>query len=529
MRNTQADDFPACRSFIDPEILDVALNSKAAASPEVLFQLIADQSEPSHAPFLSDLIRLEWAVAETERAEGEIRAEGGVTSVNPTVQLLPLSWRNLAALLPGGSSIQPPSSERGDEIVVVWKDPGTGTTRAQAASNDILLALKVVIEELDPREVASRGGLPVAAVNSAIDRAVSSGILLAPESLIRRDPAVIDMYPKVGDEFLVCRTFTLQWHITQACDLHCKHCYDRSSRAAMPFDRAISLLDDLSFFCWRKGVKGAVSLSGGNPFLYPRFRELYREAVERGFSVSILGNPAAREEIEGLLEIEPPTHIQISLEGLRERNDHVRGRGHFDRSLAFLEILKELGVFSMVMLTLTRDNIGDVLPLAELLRNKADLFFFNRLSMVGEGANLRPPGRAEYAAFLKEYTMAAEMNPVLGLKDNLLNIVRHERGMDLFGGCTGFGCGAAFNFLAVLADGEAHACRKFPSSLGNVFAQSLSEIYDSREARRYREGCSACRSCPIRAACGGCLAVSYSHGLDFTEQTDPHCFFGQSR
>ena len=34
--------------------------------------------------------------------------------------------------------------------------------------------------------------------------------------------------------------------------------------------------------------------------------------------------------------------------------------------------------------------------------------------------------------------------------------------MEPFGGCTGFGCGAAFNFMAVLPDGEVHACRKVP-------------------------------------------------------------------
>jgi selenobiotic family peptide radical SAM maturase len=178
----------------------------------------------------------------------------------------------------------------------------------------------------------------------------------------------------------------------------------------------------------------------------------------------------------------------------------------------------------MVMLTLTRDNMAQVLPLADLLRSRTDLFTFNRLSRVGEGANLQLPSKEEYIAFLKAYTDAAADNPVIALKDNLINIVLYQKGLELFGGCTGYGCGAAFNFLTVLPDGEVHACRKFPSPIGNVTENSLAEIYDSKEARSYRAGCHACRSCAIRRVCGGCLSISYSSGSKPLEDRDPYCF-----
>jgi selenobiotic family peptide radical SAM maturase len=239
---------------------------------------------------------------------------------------------------------------------------------------------------------------------------------------------------------------------------------------------------------------------------------------------AILGNPTSRERIEELLAIGKPVYIQVSLEGLEEHNDAIRGPGHFRKTLDFLALLKELGVYSMVMLTLTADNVDQVFPLAELLRDRTDLFTFNRLAMVGEGENLRLPPPAEYAAFLERYIDACAGNPVIGLKDNLLNIVYQGRGDDLFSGCTGHGCGAAFNFLTLLSDGEVHACRKFPSPVGNIFSQSLSEIYGSGRAENYRRGCSACRGCEIRHVCGGCLAVTYGHGIDPLTRRDPYCF-----
>jgi selenobiotic family peptide radical SAM maturase len=330
----------------------------------------------------------------------------------------------------------------------------------------------------------------------------------------------------VTDEsFLVSRVFTLQWHLTQACDLHCRHCYDRGERAAVSLADARRLLDDLDDFCRQCRVAGAVSLSGGNPLLHPAFVEIYRAAAAHDFEISILGNPAPPGRIEELLAIRRPALYQVSLEGLPEHNDRVRGPGHFQRTEAFLGALRRLGVPSMVMLTLTADNIDQVLPLAERLRGLVDDFHFNRLAMVGEGARLRLPGAERYRRFVEEYLAAAGRNPALGLKDNLINIVRRGRGAPLFGGCTGFGCGAAFNFLAVLSDGEAHACRKFPSPVGNAVREGLAAVYWSDAARRYRGGCAACSGCPIRPVCGGCLAVAHGFGLDPLRDRDPLCFF----
>ena len=379
-------------------------------------------------------------------------------------------------------------------------------------------------EDIDPHVVAQEGTVPVEAVEGAIDRAVVNGLVLEPRSLIRRDRGDSQAWQDIDEQFLESSFFTVQWHITQVCDLHCRHCYDRSNRSPLTLEAGIDILDDLAAFCADRHVRGQVSFSGGNPLLHPHFFDLYRAAVERGFVTAILGNPTPRENLERIVGIRTPSQYQVSLEGLEEYNDYIRGDGSYRNVMAFLPVLRDLGITAHVMLTLTRDNIDQVLPLAEILRDTADSFTFNRLSQVGEGAELAIPGRDEYRVFLIEYVAAAKANPVMTLKDNLTNIIFHQRGERFFGGCAGFGCSAAFNFIAILPDGEAHACRKFPSYIGNVYHQSIGEIYDSAAARRYRAGTEACRSCPIRPVCGGCLAVMYGQGLDIFKARDPHCF-----
>ena len=274
-------------------------------------------------------------------------------------------------------------------------------------------------------------------------------------------------------------------------------------------------------------MRGEVCLTGGNPLLYPRFKELYQAASDSPLLISILGNPTTREELEELCRIERPTHFQVSLEGLAEHNDRIRGPGHFKRVMEFLPILRDLGIEAGVMLTLTRDNMEQVIPLGEVLEGKVDCFNFNRLAQVGEGANLGIPTGGEYIDFLKRYEAAAEASAVMYYKDNLFNVLRHESGRPLIDGCTGFGCGAAFNFIAVLPDGEAHACRKFPSPIGNVLESGIQGVYDSEAAKKYRNGCTACRDCRIRHSCGGCLAVSHGAGLDPFSEVDPHCFIAR--
>jgi radical SAM protein with 4Fe4S-binding SPASM domain len=145
--------------------------------------------------------------------------------------------------------------------------------------------------------------------------------------------------------------------------------------------------------------------------------------------------------------------------------------------------------------------------------------------MVGEGASLYSVEPEKYRDFLEQYLAAAENNPVISLKDNLFNIVKEEQAQPWSGGCAGYGCGAAFNFLSLLPDGEVHACRKLPSLLGNIFSESLSEIYHGALAERYRQGSSACRDCQIRPVCGGCPAVAYGFGLDVFKDKDPYCFY----
>lgn len=472
----------------------------------------------------SELAQLELALQLVKDADiPNYPNHGEIISINPSLQLLALTWSNLCALLKDPTSKTVP--EQGQEFVILYRYPGDGEVFFYPASKANLLALKVLSEDLDRTQVAKEADVAVGQVDAAIEEACKQGIVISPPSAIQRpDTHLPAIDAKEWRSHLSSNYFTLQWHVTQACDLHCKHCYDRSEISPLTLEQGITILDQFRDFVLEKNVRGQVTFTGGNPLLYKHFTELYQEAAKRNFSIAILGNPTSKDVIQSLQAIQPLSFYQVSLEGLEEHNNSIRGAGHFKRILAFLEMLDELSIYSMVMLTLTRDNMDQVLPLGEFLRGKTDLFTFNRLSQTGEGAALETAAKEEYKEFLEQYLEAVKTNPTMGLKDNLINIVKTEQGDKVFGGCTGYGCGAAFNFCSILPNGDMHACRKFQSPIGNVLESSLLELYNSEAAETYRSGPEECRGCRIRPVCGGCQAVIQSSGLDITLHKDPYCF-----
>jgi len=474
--------------------------------------------------YILDMARLEWMLHKKMGGDAPDRQVHTVT-VNPTLSMVPVGWKNLTAFI--RSKAAGPRPNKGAAYVLIWRHPKSRKLRYREAGDIDLLALKLIVEKIDHQEAARLGKVSLGEIQAAIDRAISQGLLQSPGSRIRRTPPNTRKMDPLLSSFLSTDIFTLQWHVTQTCDLNCLHCYDRSDRSPMGLNAAMTILDDFYGFCNRMHVSGQVTFTGGNPLLYPHFDNLYRAASQFGFGIAILGNPTPLDRIRRLLEIARPHFFQISLEGLAAHNDTIRGKGHFARSLAFIDGLRDLDIFTMVMLTLTRDNLNQVLPLAALLKDRADAFTFNRLSTVGEGATLLMPEKAAFESFLRAYDAAAAKNPIIGFKDNLHNIIRQEKKEAPFGGCTGYGCGAAFNFLALLPDGEVHACRKFPSLIGNITKHNLYDLYHNKLAKRYRAGSRACGNCRLNIVCRGCLAIVHSLGLDVFTDKDPFCFESQ--
>ncbi|MFW5861844.1 MAG: thio(seleno)oxazole modification radical SAM maturase SbtM [Spirochaetota bacterium] len=472
--------------------------------------------------YLNDLARLELVYNEVRKIQLHKDTVIENFTINPSLKVIELQYTNLHSLLLKAGSSDADAPAAGRVIYLVLVHPENNAVRVFTAENTDLLAMKILEEGLDPDRTARQFGIATGEMDRVFWTAADRGVLIEPSSEIRRSFKARDENNKPVEN--VSDFFTIQWHITQVCDMHCRHCYDRSDRSPLTLERGIEILDELRLFCKEKKVRGQITFTGGNPLMHPDFFSFYREAAHRGFTLAILGNPASRETIQKIMEIQKPVLYQVSLEGQREHNDYIRGTGSYQRAIDFLQVLSEFAIQSSVMLTLTAHNVDQVIPLARELQGKADAFTYNRLAPFGEGSRLLSVAPERYHSFLHEYLEEARSTPVMGLKDNLLNIELSRNGMDTFGGCAGYGCGAAFNFVALLPDGEVHACRKFPSMLGNINETAFSDIYDSTLAEQYRRGPEECADCSLAPVCRGCPAVASGMGKDIFREKDPYCF-----
>ncbi|MFP4522047.1 MAG: thio(seleno)oxazole modification radical SAM maturase SbtM [Fibrobacterota bacterium] len=424
-------------------------------------------------------------------------------SLNPTVRIFP--------------------EENGSGFLISFRPYGSSREEIRPADDKDLTALKIISEDISLEEAARAAGVSPSRVFQIMMDVRKRAIITGPRSEIIRDNSVYSDPDSVRRHLLSDDTFSLQWHITNRCDLNCRHCYDRDTPDSLNMETAVKVLDNLEELCFEKKTRGHISFSGGNPYLSPHFFEIYKMAADRGFSSSILGNPVSDKVIKKTINIAKPTFFQVSLEGLSETNDYIRGEGFFNKVMDFLKVLRENNISSAVMLTLTEKNIDEVIPLARFLKGRTDHFTYNRLSLEGHGSSLSAALKEKYREFAADYVEYAEKNEHAGYKDNLLNIELEKRGR-FFDGCTGSGCGAAWNFFALLPDSRVFACRKFTSPIGNIENKSLIDIYESEKAKAYRRGAFECSGCRIRHICGGCMAATAGEGMDFLVKKDPYCF-----
>lgn len=489
--------------------------------PETVPGLLEEVAGLTQPEWLPELARVELACHVAMNIPLPATDEIETVTVNPSIQVITVSWKHLLTLLTFAKKQDMELVEPGNELIIIWSDPINKNLRFEIALPDHLMAIKIANKKISLEEEALKSGLTLAWFDSVVWDAVRKGILLVPQSRIRRTQTF--MTDMQDNQHCSAEVFTLQWDLNQK-KTSFSPSIDFIEQDSFPYNRAVTLIKEMRDFCWNRFVQPQLSFAGDSPLSHPQFFEIYKAASEYAQMTSILGDPVSREELKKLISIQRPVYYQVRLEGLEQHNDSLRGSGNFKETVEFLNLLSELGLPSMVMVNITRNNIDQIIPLAELLEGVTGTITFKRPPDAGRLNQIRLTSKEEYRTFLQQYLAAIPSHPVLASKDNLLNIINEEQGKSLFGGCTGFGCGAAFNFISIRANGEVHACNNYPSPIGNILVEGLEDIYNSATAQRYREGSSACNDCKLKPVCGGCPAVTANLGYDPLTTKDPYCF-----
>jgi MoaA/NifB/PqqE/SkfB family radical SAM enzyme len=153
--------------------------------------------------------------------------------------------------------------------------------------------------------------------------------------------------------------------ITGRCNLRCRHCpWDKNSPGDLPVSAWKRIIDGL----YAKGVAVAV-IEGGEPTLYPGVADVIDYIGSKGMYSILITN--ATTGLSGL----SPDAFWISIDGMREFNDKIRGFGTFDKVV--LALTKNCGKKIATLTTLSRDNVSDIEPLCGFLSPLVDTIMFN--------------------------------------------------------------------------------------------------------------------------------------------------------
>jgi radical SAM protein with 4Fe4S-binding SPASM domain len=168
-----------------------------------------------------------------------------------------------------------------------------------------------------------------------------------------------------------------QIELTYNCFCDCIHCYCRN-QPKKELDSSFwkDIIDQVH-------IQGGMELTftGGDPFIYPDFLEVYHYAINKGFLINIFTSGCAISgEVLDLLEEFPPSNIEITLNSLEKANYEriTRTKGRFDSVISNIWQIKKRGLSLVLKCNGLKENKEEILKIkkfAEELLGKGKFKF----------------------------------------------------------------------------------------------------------------------------------------------------------
>lgn len=157
----------------------------------------------------------------------------------------------------------------------------------------------------------------------------------------------------------------IQIHPTLRCNLFCKHCYSSSSPAAKG-GLDLALLKPFLEYAYGQGFN-AVSISGGEPFLYEHLLDLLTFTKSLGYHNLTATNGMLLKSARARACLDHLDLVAVSIDGPPLLHDDMRGlAGAFDKTLEGLAVLREQQCAFGLIHTLTNESWRHLLWLGEL-------------------------------------------------------------------------------------------------------------------------------------------------------------------
>ena len=295
--------------------------------------------------------------------------------------------------------------------------------------------------------------------------------------------------------------------LTARCNLRCRMCDISRNPSRAEDELSVSGIKDIILQIENMGIRHLI-FSGGEPFLRRDFFQVLEFASASGIErIDIITNGTFLDEyaIQRLTGLRL-NHISISLDGLKEANDSIRGDGIFqqaeDNIDRFIAYKRKKGLSFPTLginFTIMDKNIDDALGMVEFARAKGlnAIFFqpvlFNNIRMYEKKTNALWPSEDN---ILKLKGVAEK---IVSLKGTIRDFVicTDEAMLKALPGYfkgkrpeTNFSCYEAIKRIAITCVGELWSCM---GTYGDLKETVLEEIWFSQRAAKIREKVKGCK------------------------------------
>lgn len=326
--------------------------------------------------------------------------------------------------------------------------------------------------------------------------------------------------PYLKDEKKPLKLESLQLHLTQACNLRCRHCYYSSG---IPFKDELTDDEYLDFVRGFKEI-GLVgfTLTGGEPFLRKDLVfKLLEEAALQGIDhISLSTNGTLLTEDDAALLKRQNVKVGVSLDGATAKtHDYIRGKGVFNKAIKALKILREAGVHTTIGWTLMKANIKEAEKVLYLAKDLGvNGVYFNTVRIRGRAReNIKDteiPAEDSFSCLMQLWKTSRELG-VRTTAEARFDSLKEFRRKDL--------CGAGKAVLCIAANGDVYPCDAFLGArafkAGNIRKEPVIEIWRKSSALEpfrniHVDDVEGCSDCELKYICGGgCIEDNYeAHG-----------------
>ena len=316
--------------------------------------------------------------------------------------------------------------------------------------------------------------------------------------------------------FLVGK-FILQWHLSEICNLKCKHCYQENHKPIqLKHDDLLNILNQYRNLLKKMKMKGHINLTGGEPLCCPFFFKILEEFKKDKdlFSFSILTNGTLIDDDTARKISEyNPEYVQVSLEGGKRINNYVRGNGVYKKVGNAIKCLKKYNVFVSVSFTATKVNYKEfpkVVRYAE--KYKVDNIWSDRYIPLGSNSDkdflMNLEETREYLSIMEKERQK------LKLKKSKTNIAMYRALQFQMTNDLPYRCTAGISLLTVMENGDLVPCRRMPIVVGNLLESDMYDLYrNSKILKELRQESipDDCLKCDDSKLCrGGLKCLTYA-------------------